>query len=255
MLRSQKSTKKTTNFSACRDRNGNRLRDVEIARRIAEHERMQREQTNQPVVEEKAPEPAEPVVDHEALKKEKKYQETRKEILTDVVSSVSEGYRMASQRRKQEQAMKRKRADEEIDALWTGDMEEGEGDEKEVDEKEREEQKTEEKEMKQQFYVSDTNVTTNTTTATTTTTTTTLTTATPDLKPIDIESAASLEALEAFGMEALKAELVRRGMKCGGTLRQRAERLWSVKSLKPEEIDPSLLATGTQARPSKRRKH
>jgi Replication stress response SDE2 C-terminal len=30
------------------------------------------------------------------------------------------------------------------------------------------------------------------------------------------------------------------GMKCGGTLEQRAERLMSVKGLKPSEIDPKV---------------
>lgn len=32
------------------------------------------------------------------------------------------------------------------------------------------------------------------------------------------------------------------GLKCGGTLQQRAERLMAVKGLTKEEIDPSLFA-------------
>lgn len=48
--------------------------------------------------------------------------------------------------------------------------------------------------------------------------------------------------MEVLGLEKLKSLLIERGMKCGGTLQQRAERLFSVKGLDPKDIDPSLLA-------------
>lgn len=34
------------------------------------------------------------------------------------------------------------------------------------------------------------------------------------------------------------------GLKCGGTLEERAKRLFSVKGVSPDKIDPSLLAKG-----------
>lgn len=43
------------------------------------------------------------------------------------------------------------------------------------------------------------------------------------------ESAADAAALEAHGLEALKAELARLGLKCGGTLAERAARLWALR--------------------------
>jgi hypothetical protein len=43
------------------------------------------------------------------------------------------------------------------------------------------------------------------------------------------ESAADAAALEALGLEALKAELARLGLKCGGTLGERAARLWALR--------------------------
>ena len=43
-------------------------------------------------------------------------------------------------------------------------------------------------------------------------------------------------SLEAFGLEYLKYELSRRGLKCGGTLQQRAERLFSVRHMKEQDI-------------------
>ena len=53
-------------------------------------------------------------------------------------------------------------------------------------------------------------------------------------------SAASL--LSGCGAEAIKGELMRLGLKCGGTPEQRAERLWSTKGKSMGEIDPRLFA-------------
>jgi len=44
-------------------------------------------------------------------------------------------------------------------------------------------------------------------------------------------------ALERFGLDRLKAELAERGLKCGGTLAQRAERLWLLRDKTLEEVD------------------
>ncbi|XP_073700755.1 splicing regulator SDE2 [Garra rufa] len=60
--------------------------------------------------------------------------------------------------------------------------------------------------------------------------------------PLDLLSVSGPEQLEALGLERLKKELMERGMKCGGTLQERALRLFSVKGLSPEQIDPALLA-------------
>lgn len=59
---------------------------------------------------------------------------------------------------------------------------------------------------------------------------------------MQLDAFESAEALEALGLEALKADLMRRGLKCGGTLQERAARLFSVKGLSPEEFPPALLA-------------
>ncbi|XP_061535379.1 splicing regulator SDE2 [Phycodurus eques] len=49
-----------------------------------------------------------------------------------------------------------------------------------------------------------------------------------------VESAASASDLERLGLERLKGELTARGLKCGGTLSQRARRLFAVTRLKDE---------------------
>ena len=50
--------------------------------------------------------------------------------------------------------------------------------------------------------------------------------------------------LEAAGADALKVALDKRGLKCGGTLSDRANRLWSVRGLEPSEYPKKLLAKG-----------
>lgn len=63
-----------------------------------------------------------------------------------------------------------------------------------------------------------------------------------DDEPVDLDRYDSKEELANLGLERLKNALMTRGLKCGGTLEERAERLFSVKGLSPDEIDPSLFA-------------
>lgn len=57
----------------------------------------------------------------------------------------------------------------------------------------------------------------------------------------------SVEHLEILGLDVLKDELRSRGLKCGGTLTERAARLFSIRGLTPEQINPALLAKPTKA--------
>ncbi|XP_041740326.2 replication stress response regulator SDE2 [Coregonus clupeaformis] len=67
--------------------------------------------------------------------------------------------------------------------------------------------------------------------------------------PLDLQAVHSDKELETLGLDRLKAELIARGMKCGGTLSERAVRLFSTIGLSAEDIDPALLA-----KPSKGKK-
>nr|SVE75564.1 EOG090X0OE5 [Daphnia dolichocephala] len=60
--------------------------------------------------------------------------------------------------------------------------------------------------------------------------------------PINLLDFDSSKALELLGLNHLKHELQRLGLKCGGSLSERASRLFTIKGLSPDEIDPSLLA-------------
>lgn len=59
---------------------------------------------------------------------------------------------------------------------------------------------------------------------------------------VDLSSLSSPQQLESLGLDVLKEELMSRGLKCGGTLAERAARLFSVRGLTAEQIDPALLA-------------
>lgn len=65
---------------------------------------------------------------------------------------------------------------------------------------------------------------------------------------LHFSSVSSVEQLESLGLDVLKQELMSRGLKCGGTLSERAARLYSIKGLSPDQIDPALLAKPQKAR-------
>ncbi|XP_060922119.1 splicing regulator SDE2 [Limanda limanda] len=71
----------------------------------------------------------------------------------------------------------------------------------------------------------------------------------PQRRPLDLSSVASVHQLESLGLDVLKEELMSRGLKCGGALSERAARLFSVRGLTPDQIDPALLS-----KPAKRRR-
>uniref|UniRef100_A0A0B7AVZ2 Uncharacterized protein n=2 Tax=Arion vulgaris TaxID=1028688 RepID=A0A0B7AVZ2_9EUPU len=61
-------------------------------------------------------------------------------------------------------------------------------------------------------------------------------------EPIDLDRYSSSSDLAKLGMERLKNALMTRGLKCGGTLTERADRLFLVRGLSSDQIDPSLFA-------------
>ena len=50
------------------------------------------------------------------------------------------------------------------------------------------------------------------------------------------------QELSTLGLDRLKSALVALGLKCGGTLQERAERLFLTKGRKLTELNPSLFA-------------
>jgi hypothetical protein len=54
--------------------------------------------------------------------------------------------------------------------------------------------------------------------------------------PIDLSHLSSSNELECYGMDHLKFELSQLGLKCGGTLKERASRLFLLKEIAIEDI-------------------
>ncbi|KAF7826176.1 protein SDE2-like protein [Senna tora] len=61
-------------------------------------------------------------------------------------------------------------------------------------------------------------------------------------EPLDFDAISSAAELEALGMERLKSELQSRGLKCGGTLQERAGRLFLLKSTPLDKLPKKLFA-------------
>ena len=59
---------------------------------------------------------------------------------------------------------------------------------------------------------------------------------------LDLTPFPSAAALEELGLDRLKAAALAAGLKCGGTLEQRAARLWATKGKPRAEWDKSILA-------------
>ncbi|OEL35829.1 hypothetical protein BAE44_0003153 [Dichanthelium oligosanthes] len=64
-------------------------------------------------------------------------------------------------------------------------------------------------------------------------------------EPLDLTKYSSAAELEALGLEKLKMELQTRGLKCGGTLQERAARLFLLKTTPLDELPKKLLAKPT----------
>ncbi|UYV64273.1 SF3A3 [Cordylochernes scorpioides] len=59
---------------------------------------------------------------------------------------------------------------------------------------------------------------------------------------LDLSAFSSWEELASLGLDRLKSALMALGLKCGGTLEERAQRLFTTKGKKLSELDPSLFA-------------
>ena len=53
----------------------------------------------------------------------------------------------------------------------------------------------------------------------------------------NFQNVVSAQVLEKLGMDFLRDELNKRGMKCGGTIKERAERLYLLKHTAIENLD------------------
>lgn len=65
---------------------------------------------------------------------------------------------------------------------------------------------------------------------------------------LDLSAFSSWEELASLGLDRLKSALLALGLKCGGTLEERAQRLFATKGKNLDELDPTMF---TKAKPGK----
>ncbi|XP_041354967.1 splicing factor 3A subunit 3-like [Gigantopelta aegis] len=70
---------------------------------------------------------------------------------------------------------------------------------------------------------------------------------------LDLSAFSSWEELASLGLDRLKSALMALGLKCGGTLEQRAQRLFDTKGKNLEDLDPSLFAKSKPGKQGKNR--
>ena len=67
----------------------------------------------------------------------------------------------------------------------------------------------------------------------------------------NLEDYMNTDELEQLGPDIIKIILQNKGLKCGGTLQERAQRLFSIKGKRLDEIDPNLFAKSNGKRKGK----
>lgn len=200
-----------------------------------------------------------------------KYNQQKKEILEDVTKAIETGLQNAKKRKAAEMEKKKQEEKEAMKKMW-GDMdlssdEESESnqensppsEEKETasgqDEGSNNEANSDERANKRQkisdnqFVPIHSNNNNNNnsqqqieTAASEAQTTSDSAQVKQDHEELDLNTYESAEQLESVGLEVLKVELQRRGLLCGGTLKDRAARLFSVRGKSRHQIDPKLFA-------------
>jgi len=270
LLRSAKSVKKTTNFGSCRDINGRRLRDVDNEKRMAEW-RARQEQAKADIKERK---------DAKKIKRKEASKPTEDVLFNNLrkdAESVNAVEKGLAARKKQLEEKKRKRDEPKTKFIEYDDSDTESSDDDKKHKKKK--QRTEEK-------LQQTTTTTTTTTITITATIDDKSSSTPSTpeevndkqqkkeentesteplaeggmkrtcvpEPIDLMCYSSAVELEVLGLIALKSELMRLGLKIGGNLKQRAERLWSTKGLTPDLYDPAIKAVAMNNTNKRRKK-
>lgn len=221
----QKTGSKKTGTDDCRDLNGRRVRQVKQEQKITEWHQKQKERESKEEEEKKKAKEAKEAKNAQYQFDNARFAQESREITENIALSVQKGL---------EEAKKKVKKTVEVhplhqlakNPLWN-DLENSDS-----------EENTKEKGEPQPQVAS---------------TTTTISTHYEEIettsKTINLDDYSSVEELEKIGLDELKKELQNRGLLCGGTLRERAERFFSIKGKQISEIDPSLFA-----KPNKKRK-
>jgi len=203
--------KKITNFDDCRDLNGNRIRHKKNEKKMSDWYASAKER------EREEEERKQKLREEEAAKNQYSFDPTQyvknsKEISANIENAVEEVLK-ASKNKKKEEPKEEDSKKKKRNMMW--------------EEFDNFEEETPTKKKKQENVIHETKESESTK---------------DEEIPIDLDHFSNAEELERIGLEKLKSELMKLGLLCGGTLKQRAQRLFSVKGKSIREIDSKLFA-------------
>jgi len=216
--------KRTTNFDDCRDLNGNRIRNLKNEKKLSDWYDEQQKKKDEEERKKKT----------EVVKVTKvtdaKYTNQLKENEEVIAQSLEKGLQEA----KRQQELKK--------------LQKTESDKERVNKKPRlfwdpygEEEEDQEEELKafSDSVIASKNADNEDSSPVEVESASTTITTTSDTEepPVDLNEYDSAEQLEALGLDKLKNELTKQGLPCGGTLKERAQRLFNIKGKSEEEIE------------------
>jgi len=259
LLRASRSGATTTNFDACRDLSGRRIRHVNAERKLAEDQRREKERELERAalkhINETRSSTKRKLAEIEEAER-KRYREETAKVIGAVSDAVGAGLRERASEDAQEaanaEAKKRaeRRAMKRVDAymgLGLGGTSESDDSESESEsETEDRARAASEEDKKGKAPARDPRRAAAGPAAagasgsgggSTRGPSGGSETPPPAEEKIALSDHPNAAALERFGLDRLKAELAERGLKCGGTLAQRAERLWLLRDKTLEEVD------------------
>ncbi|KAK5936395.1 hypothetical protein CgunFtcFv8_027762 [Champsocephalus gunnari] len=250
---------KTTNREACRDLSGRRLRDVNHEKEMAEWLKKQtereaeKEQKRLDRLQRKLAEPRHQFTDPDYQKQSHELQERLEDsVMKGLQASSSTQVRAdegsAAKRPSGEKSEQPLRKKQKKAAFWTGldEMMSSEEDEEDDEESPSSSLGASAVMMKPRRRVEQSSSSSDCSSSSTDQTSRKQGTSREPQgtksQQVDLSSLSCVSQLEALGLARLKQELMSRGLKCGGTLSERAARLFSVRALRPEDVPAALLA-------------
>jgi len=230
--------KKNTNFDDCRDLNGRRMKDVKAEKELLDwfiaqkREKREKELAKKVEASTSKSKREEPIARFE----DPEYIAQLREVEDSISNSLEQGLKASKQKMNNEESEKTKKPKKrKSSVLWSGIESDSEDDQEMKDPKGKEEEesiseKTEHKEEvsinEELDIVEKEKETIN---------------ENPIIE-INLEEFKSAIELESLGLEKLREQLQIRGLKVGGSMKDRASRLFSIKGKSKEEIDPKLFA-------------
>ena len=220
--------KRTTNFDDCRDLNGNRIRNLKNEKKLAEwYDEQQRKKDEE---ERKKKTQVVKVTKVTDAKYTNQLKENEEVIAQSLEKGLQEAKRQQELKKQQKSETDKERVNKKPRLFWDplGEDEEDQEDELKafsdsvIASKNKEDEDSPVSEEVESISITATTITT---------------TSDTEEPPVDLNEYDSAEQLETLGMDKLKSELTKQGLPCGGTLKERAQRLFSIKGKTPEEIE------------------